>query len=209
MADFGATDPLADDFLRMAKTVKEMFIPGGMALGNATGDSLWCNWLRGHSAANWSMRTTRLSSTAPRRRAPSRTARSSTQPSSRVRCRGSIQTSDTNNGISLSTAAKNSQDQSLKDIAADIRHAPFPIGPVGVPAESHLFFSQMVMKYTKYPQAAKEFLRFMMEDEQYRPWLTAAVGYVSPRSITKLKFRSGRQTPGTWPTATPSGTCGP
>ena len=56
----------------------------------------------------------------------------------------------------------------------------YPIGPVGVPTESHLFFNQMVMKYTKYPQAAKEFLRFMMEKEQFDPWLTGAGGYIAP-----------------------------
>jgi multiple sugar transport system substrate-binding protein len=50
---------------------------------------------------------------------------------------------------------------------------------VGQPTESHLFFNQMVMKYTKYPQAAKEFLRFMTEWEQFDPWLTGAGGYVA------------------------------
>ena len=64
-------------------------------------------------------------------------------------------------------------------MAADIQHASFPIGPVGVPTESHLFFNQMIMKYTKYPQAAKEFLRFMMEKEQFEPWLTGAGGYIA------------------------------
>ena len=53
------------------------------------------------------------------------------------------------------------------------------MGPVGVPTESHLFFNQMVMKYTKYPLAAKEFLRFMMEQEQFDPWLTGAGGYIA------------------------------
>jgi multiple sugar transport system substrate-binding protein len=38
----------------------------------------------------------------------------------------------------------------------------------------------MIMKYTKYPKAAKEFLRFMMEQEQFDPWLTGAQGYVAP-----------------------------
>ena len=59
-------------------------------------------------------------------------------------------------------------------------YAQFPIGPVGVPTESHLFFNQMIMKYTKYPNASKEFLRFMMEQEQFDPWLTAAGGYIAP-----------------------------
>jgi multiple sugar transport system substrate-binding protein len=51
---------------------------------------------------------------------------------------------------------------------------------VGQPTESHLFFNQMIMKYTKYPQAAKEFLRFMMEQEQFDPWLTGAGAYIAP-----------------------------
>jgi ABC-type glycerol-3-phosphate transport system substrate-binding protein len=38
----------------------------------------------------------------------------------------------------------------------------------------------MIMKYTKFPQAAKEFLRFMMEPEQFDAWLTAAGGYIAP-----------------------------
>src|SRR5258706_4471683 len=90
------------------------------------------------------------------------------------------QISVTNNGISIYYAAKNSPDPKLKEIAADIQHASFPVGPVGTPTESHLYFNQMIMKYTKYPQAAKEFLRFMMEQEQFDPWLTGAGGYVAP-----------------------------
>ena len=59
------------------------------------------------------------------------------------------------------------------------QHANFPIGPVGVPTESHLFFNQMILKYTKYPKAAKEFLRFMMEKEQFDAVAAGAVGYVA------------------------------
>jgi multiple sugar transport system substrate-binding protein len=36
----------------------------------------------------------------------------------------------------------------------------------------------MIFKYTKYPNAAKEYLRFMMEREQYVPWQEASIGYV-------------------------------
>ena len=89
------------------------------------------------------------------------------------------QISVTNNGISIYYAAKNSQDPTVKAMAADINHASFPIGPVGVPTEYHLFFNQMIMKYTKYPKAAKEFLRFMMEQEQFGAWLQGGGGYVS------------------------------
>ena len=49
-----------------------------------------------------------------------------------------------------------------------------------MPTEFQLFFNQMIFKYTKYPKAAKEFLRFMMEQEQMDPWVQASIGYVTP-----------------------------
>jgi multiple sugar transport system substrate-binding protein len=89
------------------------------------------------------------------------------------------QISVTNNGISIYYAAKNSTDAKVKEMAADIQHASFPVGPVGVPTEYHLFFNQMVFKHTKFPKASKEFVRFMMEEEQFGPWMQAAGGYIS------------------------------
>jgi multiple sugar transport system substrate-binding protein len=72
----------------------------------------------------------------------------------------------------------------------------FPVGPVGVPTEYHLFFNQMVMKYTKYPQAAKEFLRFMMEAGAVR---RLAAGrwrlHVAPAQGLRQPTRSGRSDP--------------
>src|SRR5438093_12749604 len=61
----------------------------------------------------------------------------------------------------------------------DIGHANFPVGPVGRPTELHLVFPLLSVKYTKYPNAAKEYLRFMMENEQYVPWQEASIGYVT------------------------------
>jgi multiple sugar transport system substrate-binding protein len=89
------------------------------------------------------------------------------------------QISVTSNGISIYYAAKTSSDARLKELAADINHAAFPIGPVGRPTELNLFFNQMIFKYTKYPQAAKAYLTFMMEKEQYEPWQQASIGYVT------------------------------
>src|SRR3546814_11223784 len=43
----------------------------------------------------------------------------------------------------------------------------------------HLFTQAMVFNYTKYPNAAKEYLRFMWEREQYALWQQAALGYIS------------------------------
>jgi len=85
----------------------------------------------------------------------------------------------TSNGISIYFAGKNSTDPAKKAVAADMNHAPMPVGPVGRPAELHLLSQAMVFKYSKYPNAAKEFLRFMWEREQYEPWQSASLGYVS------------------------------
>ena len=89
------------------------------------------------------------------------------------------QISVTENGISIYYAAKTSQDPKIKAMAADIGHANLPIGPVGRATKLHLFFNQMIFKYTKFPNAAKEYLRFMMEKEQYEPWQKASIGYVT------------------------------
>ena len=62
-------------------------------------------------------------------------------------------------------------------MAEDIYHARMPIGPVGRPTERALIVNPMIFTHTKYPNAAKEYLRFMMEEEQYLPWLTASIGY--------------------------------
>ena len=85
----------------------------------------------------------------------------------------------TSNGISIYYAGKNSTDAAKKAVVADMDHAPMPIGPVGKAAELHLLTQAMVFKYGKYPNAAKEFLRFMWEKEQYEPWQAASIGYIS------------------------------
>lgn len=81
----------------------------------------------------------------------------------------------TNNGISIYFAAKNDFPQ----IAADMNHGRFPIGPVGRPTELHLFSQAYIFNYTRYPNAAKEFIRFIMEDVQYARWINAMLGYVT------------------------------
>ena len=40
-----------------------------------------------------------------------------------------------------------------------------------------LTLNAMVFKHSPYPNAAKAFLQFMMEKEQYEPWLNANSGY--------------------------------
>jgi multiple sugar transport system substrate-binding protein len=189
-AGFDAFPKTTDDFLKMAKAVKDKGMPGGMALGNATGDGLWCNWLIWAFGGKLVDQNNKVVIDSPE------TAKAldygkelypnfipgtlSWLDPNNNKAFLDGQISFTNNGISIYYAAKNSQDPKLKEMAADIQHAQYPVGPVGQPTESHLFFNQMIMKYTKYPQAAKAFLQFMMEQEQFTPWLTAAGGYIAP-----------------------------
>ena len=42
---------------------------------------------------------------------------------------------------------------------------------------SGLTLNAMVFKHSQYPNAAKAFLTFMLEREQYEPWLNANSGY--------------------------------
>src|SRR5208282_900442 len=61
----------------------------------------------------------------------------------------------------------------------DMDHAHYPVGPVGRPTKQNLMLQAFVFKFTKYPNAAKEYLRFMWEKEQFGPWMEASLGYVS------------------------------
>jgi multiple sugar transport system substrate-binding protein len=48
----------------------------------------------------------------------------------------------------------------------------------------------MLFKHSKYPNAAKEYLRFMMESPQYGPWLEKCLGYWAQplKAYTQMKF---------------------
>ena len=176
-------------FMAMCKALHAKGTPPGMALGNATGDSLWTNWLIWSHGGQLVDKNNKVIIDSPETLKALEYAKELYQtfipgtlswldPNNNKAFLDS-QISVTNNGISIYYAAKNATDPKLKEIAADINHASFPIGPVGVSTESHLFFNQMIMKYSKYPNAAKEFLRFMMEKEQFEPWLTGAAGYIA------------------------------
>ena len=86
-------------------------------------------------------------------------------------------------------------------MAEDIYHARFPIGPVGKPTEAGLWSHPMIFKHTKYPNAAKEYVRFLFEKEQYEPWQKASIGYWSHPLAAYPAIRSGPRTRSTMPIA--------
>jgi multiple sugar transport system substrate-binding protein len=81
----------------------------------------------------------------------------------------------TANGVSLYFALKN--DPATKAIADDTEHQLIPKGLAPISPMGGLTLNAMVFKHSPYPNAAKAFLVFMMEKEQYEPWLNANSGY--------------------------------
>ncbi len=94
------------------------------------------------------------------------------------------------NGISIYTTAKKSPDPKLQAIAADTFHQVAPYGFSKRPPQSATPLNAMLFKHSKYPNAGKEFLRFMMEADQYGPWLSECLGYwCNPlKAYSKMKF---------------------
>jgi multiple sugar transport system substrate-binding protein len=179
-----------DGFLKLMKALKDKGTPGGFALGNATGDgNTWTHWLLWSHGGRLvddknvvvinSPQTIKALEYAKELYSTFVPGTLSWLDPNNNKAFLDGQVSVTCNGISVYYAAKTSQDAKLKEMVADIYHANMPIGPAGVPTEFNLFFNQMIFKHTKFPRAAKEFIRFMMEEEQYNAWMQAGIGYVT------------------------------
>ena len=189
-AGFSTFPKDTDGFLKLMQALKAKGTPGGFALGNATGDgNAWTHWLlwafggkmvdeKNNVVIN-SPETIKALEYAKALYATFIPGTLSWLDPNNNKAFLDGQLSLTANGISIYYAAKTSPDPKLKEMAIDIQHANFPIGPVGHSTELNLAFPMMVFKYSKYPNAAKEYLRFMMEKEQYEPWQQAAIGYVT------------------------------
>jgi len=177
-------------FLKYAKALKAAGTPPGFALGNATGDgNCWTHWLVWAHGGKMVDNKNNVVINSPETVAALEYGRQLYD----TFVPGTLSWLDPNNnkafldgqigltlnGISIYYAAKTSQDAKLKELAKDIQHANLPIGPVGKPTELNLFFPMMLFKHSKYKNAAKAYLAFMMEKEQYEPWQQAAIGYVT------------------------------
>src|SRR5260363_461641 len=55
-----------------------------------------------------------------------------------------------------------------------MNHAHLPPGIDGKTREMHLGFPILVFNFSKYPQTCKAFTAFMLEPEQFNPWIEAA-----------------------------------
>ena len=177
-------------FLKLCQGLKEKGTPAGMALGHAVGDGNdWVHWLIWTHGGKMVDEKGNVVINSPETVAALEYAKAlyptfipgtlSWQDPHNNKAFIDGQVSLTNNGISIYYAAKNSQDPKLKEMAADIDHAHYPIGPVGRRTEFNQITQAMLFKHSKYPNAAREYLRFMWEWEQFDAWMQASIGYVS------------------------------
>jgi multiple sugar transport system substrate-binding protein len=83
----------------------------------------------------------------------------------------------TSNGVSLYFALKN--DPATRPIADDTEHTLLPKGRLTESPMAGLTLNAMVFRHSRFPNAAKALLTFLMEQEQYDPWLQANLGYWS------------------------------
>jgi multiple sugar transport system substrate-binding protein len=83
----------------------------------------------------------------------------------------------TSNGVSLYFALKN--DPATRHIADDTEHTLMPKGRLTQSPMAGLTLNAMVFRHSRFPNAAKALLTFLMETEQYDPWLQANLGYWS------------------------------
>jgi multiple sugar transport system substrate-binding protein len=177
-------------FLKLCQGLKAKGTPAGLALGHAVGDGNdWVHWLVWSHGAKLVDDKGNVVINSPETVAALEYAKqlydtfipgtlSWLDPhNNKAFIDGQV--SLTNNGISIYYAAKTSQDPKLKEMAADIGHGAWPIGASGKPTNFMQVTQAMLFKYSKYPNAAKEYLRFMWEMEQMDPWMQAAIGYVT------------------------------
>jgi multiple sugar transport system substrate-binding protein len=177
-------------FLKLCQGLKAKGLPPGFALGNATGDgNIWTHWLVWSHGGKMVDEKNNVVINSPETVAALEYSKQLYETfvpgtlswldpnNNKAFLDGQI--GITTNGISIYYAAKNSQDPKVKEMAADIGHANLPVGPVGKTTELNLFFPMMLFKYSKYPNAAKAYLAFMMEKQQYEPWQQASIGYVT------------------------------
>jgi multiple sugar transport system substrate-binding protein len=177
-----------ENFLKLCRALKKQGKPCGFALGNAVGDANawthWALWAHGGRLVNEAnevvINSRQTASALDYARALYETFIPGTLSwldpnNNKAFLSGEI--SLTLNGVSIYYAAKNAQEPAIRNLVPDIQHVNMPVGPVSKPAELNPFSPAFVFKHTRYPNAAREYLRFMWEREQYADWQSAGLGY--------------------------------
>ena len=174
------------DFLKLCQALKKNNKPAGFALGNAVGDGNgFANWLiwshggflvdEGGKVAINSKETVSALKYLKDLYPTFVPGTLSWGDVSNNRAFAANELFLTANGVSLYFAVKN--DPATKAIADDTNHAPLVQGAASSEPQSATILNAMLFKHSKYQNAAKAYLTYMMEAEQYDPWLVGCLGY--------------------------------
>ncbi len=173
-------------FLELVKGLNKNGTPAGMALGHASGDAnTWLHWALWTHGGNLVDKDNKVVINSPETAKALEYVKAlydnfipgtaSWNDSSNNKAFLAGQLHLTCNGISVYVTAQKEN----KALAEDMNHAYMPIGPAGRPTELHLPFTMMTFNFTKSPQACKALTAFMLEADQFNPWVSAAQGYLS------------------------------
>ena len=174
-------------FLEMCRKLRQAGKPAGFALGNAVGDGNgFANWLMWSHGASITDEAGAVSVNSPQTLAALNYLKElyPTFVDGGTISWGDISNNQayaanalfvTSNGVSLYFALKN--DPATRAIADDTEHSVMPLGVANSWPSAPLTLNAMVFKHSRFPNAAKALLMFLMEQPQYEPWLNANLGY--------------------------------
>ena len=172
--------------LRLCQALRRLNKPAGFALGNAVGDgnafANWLVWSFGGQLVNEdgtpginSRETVAALNYLKELYATFIPGTLAWNDISNNRAFASGECFLTQNGVSLYFSMKN--DPATAAVAADTQHTFTPKGLAASAPNAGLTLNAMVFRHSRFPNAAKQFLAFMMEAPQYDPWLQANIGY--------------------------------
>jgi multiple sugar transport system substrate-binding protein len=173
-------------FLRLCQALRRNNKPAGFALGNAVGDgngfANWLVWSFGGRLVNEdgsvginSRETIAALNYLRELYATFIPGTIAWGDISNNRAYASNELFLTQNGVSLYFALRN--DAATRPIAEDTQHSNMPKGLAPSTPVSGLTLNAMVFRHSRFPNASKALLAFLMEVEQYDPWLQANIGY--------------------------------
>ena len=176
-----------DDFLKLMEGMAKNGTPGGFALGNASGDgNCWTHWILWSHGGKLVDENDNVVINSKETIEGLKYVNALTKHflpgcaswldghNNKAFLQGQCHL--TNNGISIYAAA---QREGMDEIANDMDHAYYPIGPVGMPMEYHVQFPMMVYEHSDYPNACKALITWLMEADQYNKHLLGSVGYLT------------------------------
>lgn len=180
-----------DGFLELCKALKGIGHPAGFTFSHATGDQAWMYWMlftfggkildSGNNVVLDSPESVAALEYAKKLHAAFIPGTESWHDGSNNKAFLAEEISLTSNGASIYGAAVRNaaKDPKMAKIRDDMDHAHYPVGPVGKPTELPVMYSTNAFKHTKFPEACKAYLAFVLETEHFRTWSSGGQAYVT------------------------------